>query len=187
MTHSEEESVSMNMSLASSSSGSKRSASSLTSEATSSDDYRAHNLPIITLVARCHEMKFKVLRKSHSKISRKLAAAKPQPPTVKSVSSGSLSTEAGSCLSSSASARSPCMSQRRKPDRGSRGSTHIQRQADAILKLLSSGGGSSETKIRRLLGDSPDTSKALRMLLKLDEVKRSGAGGRQDPYIYTIV
>lgn len=60
MTHSEEESVSMNMSSASSSSGSKRSASSLTSEATSSDDYRAHNLPIITLVARCHEMKFKV-------------------------------------------------------------------------------------------------------------------------------
>ncbi|KAJ0042637.1 hypothetical protein Pint_17894 [Pistacia integerrima] len=205
-SYSDEESVSMNESLASTSSGSKRSASWLTSEA-SSDEIRAHQLRIIAVVARCHEMKLKVysslwfslsvLRKSRSKISRKITVAKPPPPTVKSVSSESLSTEVGSSLSSSASAvtsvRSPCVSERRqmmvareKPKRKTGGSTHIQRRADAILKLLSSGGCSSETRIRRFLGDSPDTSKALRMLLKLDEVKRSGTGGRQDPYIYTI-
>ncbi|KAJ0099821.1 hypothetical protein Patl1_20521 [Pistacia atlantica] len=107
----------MNESLASSSSGSKRSASWLTSEA-SSDEIRAHQVRIIPLVARCHEMKLKVLRKSRSKISRKITAAKPPPPTVKSVSSESLSTEAGSSLSSSASevtrARSPCVSERRQ-------------------------------------------------------------------------
>ncbi|KAK3446684.1 hypothetical protein EUGRSUZ_A02350 [Eucalyptus grandis] len=65
------------------------------------------------------------------------------------------------------------------------GSTHMRRQADAILTFLS-GGCASEVKIRQVLGDSPDTSKALRMLLKLDEVKRSGTGGRHDPYIYEV-
>ncbi|KAJ0098379.1 hypothetical protein Patl1_20513 [Pistacia atlantica] len=217
-SYGDEESVSMNESLASSSSGSKRSASWLTSEA-SSDEIRAHQLRIIAVVARCHEMKLKVLilccydkfsllnllsslfDKSCERVARRSAGKsqrpKPQPPTVKSVSSEALSTEAGSSLSSSASAitsaRSPCVSGRRqmmvareKPKRKTGGSTHIQRRADAILKLLSSGGCSSETRIRRFLGDSPDTSKALRMLLKLDEVKRSGTGGRQDPYIYTI-
>ncbi|KAF5474142.1 hypothetical protein F2P56_006068 [Juglans regia] len=65
------------------------------------------------------------------------------------------------------------------------GSVHMRRRSEDILKLLS-GGCSSELKIRQLLGDSPDTSKALRMLLKLEEVKRSGTGGRRDPYIYKI-
>nr|KYP33896.1 hypothetical protein KK1_045204 [Cajanus cajan] len=37
-----------------------------------------------------------------------------------------------------------------------------------------------------MLGDSPDTSKALRMLLRVDAVKRSGSGGRHDPYVYTV-
>jgi hypothetical protein len=41
-------------------------------------------------------------------------------------------------------------------------STYMRHRADSILKLLS-GGCSSEMKIRQLLGDSPDTSKALRM------------------------
>ncbi|KAK9921967.1 hypothetical protein M0R45_030458 [Rubus argutus] len=43
-----------------------------------------------------------------------------------------------------------------------------------------------DVKIRQTLGDSPDTSKALRLLLKFEEVKRSGAGGRRCPYIYTV-
>ncbi|XP_028774460.1 uncharacterized protein LOC114731458 [Neltuma alba] len=64
-------------------------------------------------------------------------------------------------------------------------STYMRRRAEAILKLLS-GGDSSEVRIRQLLGDSPDTSKALRMLLRLQAVKRSGSGGRHDPYIYKI-
>ncbi|VFQ78509.1 unnamed protein product [Cuscuta campestris] len=61
----------------------------------------------------------------------------------------------------------------------------IRRRAVAILNILSYG-SASEVRIRQLLGDSPDTSKALRMLLKWEEVKRSGAGGQRDPFIYTI-
>ncbi|GMY18838.1 hypothetical protein FCV25MIE_14077 [Fagus crenata] len=62
---------------------------------------------------------------------------------------------------------------------------HFSRRADAILKFLS-GGCYLEAEIRRNLGDNPDTSKALRMLLEFGKVKRSGEGGRQDPYIYTV-
>ncbi|CAH9134952.1 unnamed protein product [Cuscuta epithymum] len=64
--------------------------------------------------------------------------------------------------------------------------THIRRRSEAILNILSHG-SASEVKIRKLLGDSPDTSKALRLLLKLEEVTRSGAGGQKDPYIYTVI
>ncbi|VVB06041.1 unnamed protein product [Arabis nemorensis] len=64
-------------------------------------------------------------------------------------------------------------------------SSSIRRRAKAILEFLSSV-SSSEVRIRQILGDSPDTSKALRMLLKMEEVKRFGTGGRLDPYIYKI-
>ncbi|KAH0692776.1 hypothetical protein KY285_019873 [Solanum tuberosum] len=65
-------------------------------------------------------------------------------------------------------------------------SANMRRRAEAILKVLSSHGCASEVRIRQLLGDSPDTSKALRILLRLEEVKRTGAGGRTDPYVYVI-
>nr|XP_025886244.1 uncharacterized protein LOC112941257 [Solanum lycopersicum] len=65
-------------------------------------------------------------------------------------------------------------------------SAHMRRRAEAILKVLSSHGCASEVRIRQLLGDSPDTSKALRILLRLEEVKRTGAGGRTDPYVYVV-
>ncbi|KAG5609342.1 hypothetical protein H5410_020623 [Solanum commersonii] len=65
-------------------------------------------------------------------------------------------------------------------------SANMQRRAEAILKVLSSHGCASEVRIRQLLGDSPDTSKALRILLRLEEVKRTGAGGRTDPYVYVV-
>ncbi|XP_072985609.1 uncharacterized protein [Typha latifolia] len=65
-------------------------------------------------------------------------------------------------------------------------SARLRRRADAILKFLSSG-SSSEAKIREVIGNRPDTSKALRMLLKQEEVTRSGAGGRVDPFLYTQV
>lgn len=42
------------------------------------------------------------------------------------------------------------------------GSTHIRRRAEAIINILSNG-SASEVRIRQLLGDSPDTSKALRL------------------------
>ncbi|KAM3339629.1 hypothetical protein P3S68_029498 [Capsicum galapagoense] len=60
---------------------------------------------------------------------------------------------------------------------------HLRRRAEAILGILSHG-SISEIRIRQLIGNSPDTSKALRMLLKQGTVKRSGAGGPSDPYIY---
>ncbi|KAH9648340.1 hypothetical protein KPL70_025543 [Citrus sinensis] len=159
-----------------SSGDSKRCVSTVTSEDASSSEIRAHKLRIIAV---------------------KFTADKPPPslqPTEKTTaSSGSLSTEAGSCLSSTASPVSSSQSRywvaaRGKPRvrRTSSGPSHIERRAEAILKLLSSHGFSSEIKIRQALGDSPDTSKALRMLLKSDEVKRLGTGGRQDPYIYMI-
>ncbi|XP_059309867.1 uncharacterized protein LOC132060997 [Lycium ferocissimum] len=46
-------------------------------------------------------------------------------------------------------------------------SPHMRRRAEAILKVLSCHGCASEVRIRQLLGDSPDTSKALRMLISL--------------------
>lgn len=96
------------------------------------------------------------------------------------VSSKSESTEA-SCLSSTSSAASSARScyeirsmkrnqmescenpKRRKVDSGyGSGSSYMRRQAEKILDFLSRG-SSSEVRIRQVLGDSPDTSKALRM------------------------
>ncbi|KAL5540418.1 hypothetical protein UlMin_044934 [Ulmus minor] len=147
------------------------------------------------------EMKLKVVRKSRSKIqhmtssgSWEFSSGKNE---VKKSSGSSMSTEA-SCLSSGCSAVSNGRSHssgtikerfgmvRENLRRISIGSNHIRRRADGIMRLLSKG-DYSEVIIRQVLGDSPDTSKALRMLLKLDEVKRSGTGGRQDPYIYTVL
>lgn len=72
-----------------------------------------------------------------------------------------------SCWSSGSSARSCCSVQRvRKEEKLSvvkqDGSAHMQRRAAEILRVLS-GGCTSEVRIRQILGDSPDTSKALRM------------------------
>lgn len=44
---------------------------------------------------------------------------------------------------------------------------HMRRRAEAILKVLTCHGCASEVRIRQLLGDSPDTSKALRISLSL--------------------
>ncbi|PWA43599.1 hypothetical protein CTI12_AA534090 [Artemisia annua] len=65
-------------------------------------------------------------------------------------------------------------------------SARLLRRSEAILNVLAYIGCASEVRIRELLGDSPDTSKALRMLLRKGEVRRSGAGGRTDPFIYQI-
>ncbi|KAK2653147.1 hypothetical protein Ddye_013003 [Dipteronia dyeriana] len=189
---SEEESLSLSLD---SSGGSKRCASSsLTTDDGSSNQIQARKLRIIAVVARCHEMNLQVVRKRRSTMWQKPETVKPPPPPpAKVVCSESASIDGGSCLSSGTSVDSSARSQSgrdepmRKNVRGVHGGyNHIERRADAILKLLSSGGCSSEVKIRQVLGDSPDTSKALRMLLKHEEVKRSGTGGRQDPYIYMI-
>uniref|UniRef100_A0A2N9FPE5 HTH three-helical bundle domain-containing protein n=1 Tax=Fagus sylvatica TaxID=28930 RepID=A0A2N9FPE5_FAGSY len=61
---------------------------------------------------------------------------------------------------------------------------------EAILAVLTlakfSGGCYCEAKIRQVLGDTPDTSKALRKLEKDGKVKRSGKGGRLQPFTCSI-
>ncbi|KAK4580569.1 hypothetical protein RGQ29_024276 [Quercus rubra] len=170
--------------------------SSLTSEV-SSEEIRACRMRLISAMARHHQMNLKVVRKSRSKIQYSSDGRKISSDKSSTVTSESVSREA-SCLSSNSSAGSKSShyggtttSKRQGPGpeemmkkRKRVGSNHIRRRADAILKFLSAG-CFSEVKIRQALGDSPDTSKALRMLVMLEEVKRSGTGGRQDPYIYT--
>ncbi|XP_068492365.1 uncharacterized protein [Phaseolus vulgaris] len=163
----------------------------------------------LSAILRYNQMKLKVARKIRSKVTwttscssdRKLNAGE----AVNMLSPVSASGEASSCLSSSSSGISSARSLRYAkrcrgaivervagiahetvtPSRRTTGSPHLRRRGEAILKLLSCG-DSSEVKIRQMLGDSPDTSKALRMLLRVDAVKRSGSGGRYDPYVYTI-
>ncbi|XP_039044474.1 uncharacterized protein LOC120183954 [Hibiscus syriacus] len=186
--------------------------SSLTTHQSSSRKQRKM-LRIIAAVARCHEFKLKVplpysvsplyaafclffvnfvVKKRRSRIylssdNRKISSFRSL------ISSNIAKDETTSCLSSSSSSgissarsqRKPAKAEKIQRKRHSGGSNHMCRRAEAILKLLS-GGCFSEVNIRRVLGDSPDTSKALRMLLRQEEVKRSGTGGQKDPYIYTI-
>ena len=111
-----------------------------------------------------------MVKKRRSKIYRSSDNRKIS--SLKSISSNMASAET-SCLSSSSSSISSAQSQRKttkaekmqvanQRKRRSGGSTHMRCRAEAILKLLS-GGCFSEVNIRRVLGDSPDTSKALRM------------------------
>ncbi|MBA0561854.1 hypothetical protein Golob_018650, partial [Gossypium lobatum] len=165
---------------------------------------KQQKLRIIAAVARCHEIKlqvslpysvsplFAVVKRRRSKICWSSDDRKTS--SFKSLISRNMATaETTSCLSSSSSgissARSQPKSTTSKAEKIQRkrrigGSNHMRCRAEAILKLLS-GGCFAEVNIRRMLGDSPDTSKALRMLLKKEEVKRSGTGGQKDPYIYT--
>ncbi|KAF7804076.1 putative serine-rich protein C1E8.05 [Senna tora] len=169
------------------STASKSSSVSFTSDDDSSEKIRARRVRFCSAVARYRHMKFKIAKKSRSKITWTSGDQKPDTGLASTVSTGT----ASSCLSSSSSGIYSARSLPEPERAGGKhancviGSGHLRLRADAIMKLLS-GGGSSEVRIRQLLGDSPDTSKALRMLLKLKEVKRSGTGGRHDPYIYMI-
>ncbi|XP_024935258.1 uncharacterized protein LOC112493543 isoform X2 [Ziziphus jujuba] len=175
------------------SSDSKNSSSSITSDVFS-EETRASKTKIAAAVPHRYEMELKVVRKSRTKIYRNSDSQKLSSDKAASSSYRSAFAET-SCISSSSSSASSarsCYLTRRKEKmvredlmRKRVGSTQMRRLAEAILKLLS-GGCFSEMRIRQLLGDSPDTSKALRMLLKLEEVIRSGTGGRQNPYIYMI-
>ncbi|PON86912.1 hypothetical protein TorRG33x02_172960 [Trema orientale] len=182
------------------SSDSKSCASSSRSDLSIEED-SDRSMRIFAFVPGRNEMRLKVLRKSRSKIHKssnrwKFSSGES---SVTSSASGSVSTEV-SCLSSATACSADSSARSRHANFGKEklsvardelrrilggGSAHIWRRADSILNMLSDG-CYSEVRIRQVLGDSPDTSKALRMLLKLEEVKRSGTGGRQDPYIYKI-
>jgi len=60
----------------------------------------------------------------------------------------------------------------------------LQKRCWAIQQFLLEKTTGSERSIRDAFGDSPDTSKSLRMLLKQHRVKRFGSGGRSDPFVY---
>eukprot|EP00891_Asterochloris_glomerata_P005931 jgi/Astpho2/5931/Aster-x1338 len=71
------------------------------------------------------------------------------------------------------------------------GSTRVQRFAANIVQYLydnlcAGQDFTVESIIREKFKNSPDTSKALRMLLSSHKVQRKGRGGRQDPFAYSL-
>ncbi|KAJ1378661.1 putative serine-rich protein C1E8.05 [Sesbania bispinosa] len=152
------------------------------------DEIKSRSVSFFSATARYHQMKFKIARKIRSKVMWTSCSGdrKPNAGEEEKVSPVSISGEASSCLSSNSSGISSARSLRyasraasaivagmgleppqpppATPHRAKHtvGSPHLRRRGEAILKLLSLG-GSSEVKIRQMLGDSPDTSKALRM------------------------
>ncbi|XP_038882356.1 uncharacterized protein LOC120073620 [Benincasa hispida] len=174
------------------------SSSSILTVSNESSETRAKE-PLLFSTPPClDELKLTVVRKSRSKIIRISEKWNLSSTDDVTLSSDSASSETTSCLSSSSSVvtRAPIHRLVARAEKKLEmirhawrkkqvASAHMRRRAEAILSYLS-GGCSSEVKIRQVIGDSPDTSKALRMLLKLEEIKRSGTGGRQDPYMYKI-
>ncbi|CAI8602131.1 unnamed protein product [Vicia faba] len=174
-----------------------------------SEEMKSYPVSFFSATHRYHQMKFKIARKIRSKVMWSSASCsgdrKVKTGTTTKVSPASASGEVTSCLSTTSSARSLRYANRSRSASGTEngiqrktppsvtknrvktiaGTPHLHRRGEAILKFLSHG-GSSELRIRQMLGDSPDTSKALRMLLKADAVKRSGSGGRHDPFVYMI-
>ncbi|KAL6534631.1 hypothetical protein OROGR_013306 [Orobanche gracilis] len=157
-------------------------------------------LTVVAFVSGLNELKLKIVRKKRSKticIStvKKSKTSNPgptSPPASSETVSEITTVEASSCLSSTSSAQSfnRETNAAAAADKSSKPFVlqgHLGGKAAAILRVLSKG-SASEVRIRQLIGDTPSTSKALRIrwLLKLQEVKRYGAGGRADPFIYAI-
>ncbi|KAH6819372.1 hypothetical protein C2S51_002975 [Perilla frutescens var. frutescens] len=155
---------------------------------------RAQLLSVVASASGSHDLKLKIVRKKRSKSiyisnGKKVKTSKPDttPVPASSETISELTTEAPTCFSSnstgqSLSRKTSGADKLRKPVMPN----HMGHKAAAIMKVLSNG-STSEVMIRQLLGDSPSTSKALRMLLKLQTVKRFGAGGRSDPFIYMVI
>lgn len=176
----------------------------LASSDVSKDEIQARKIRMIALAALHRDVKLKAVQKSRWKIQSgvKFNSWKTSSGIKVAMTTSFASTSSeSSCLSTSSSAASSRYKsmggslsklgtvvehpKTKKKKQKQLGSVKLRRKAEAILDLLSQG-CYSEVKIRQTLGDSPDTSKALRLLLKFEEVKRSGAGGRRSPYIYTI-
>ncbi|RDX66663.1 hypothetical protein CR513_54546, partial [Mucuna pruriens] len=164
----------------------KSSSSSLTNDDGDSSEEEIKSRSVsFSAIARYNQMKLKIARKIRSKVTWTSSCSGDRKPNAgeaaKVLSPVSVSGEASSCLSSSSSGISSARSLRyanrcrgatasvvgigretAAPSHRAAGSPHLRRRGEAILKLLSCG-GSSEVRIRQILGDSPDTSKALRM------------------------
>uniref|UniRef100_A0A6N2LES4 HTH three-helical bundle domain-containing protein n=1 Tax=Salix viminalis TaxID=40686 RepID=A0A6N2LES4_SALVM len=136
-------------------SGSKLCVSSLTNDVSSFKEIQAHKLRIVAIVSRCYEMKPKVARRKRSKRTNVVARLEKAAEAL---------TESGLCLSSSCSSASSARNHHMKR-KGLPSQSNIEAVAsDAFSKM----------RIRQVLGDSSSANKALRMLLRHDEVKRSG-------------
>lgn len=118
-----------------------------------------------------HSSNSQIVRKKRSKtiwISnvKKLRTSKPEPtpnPSSSEIISDITTIEVSSCLSSSSSDQSyTSETSAADKERNPVIAGHLGQRASAILKILSNG-STSEVRIRQLLGDSPSTSKALRM------------------------
>ncbi|KAG2403400.1 hypothetical protein LR48_Vigan02g035600 [Vigna angularis] len=165
----------------------KSSSSSLTNDSgdSSEKEIKSHSVSF-SAILRYNQMKLKIARKIRSKVTWTSSCSGDRKPNAgeaaNMLSPVSASGEVSSCLSSSSSGISSARSLRyakrcrgaivervtgigretAEPSSRPAGSPHLRRRGEAILKLLSCG-DSSEVKIRQMLGDSPDTSKALRM------------------------
>ncbi len=66
---------------------------------------------------------------------------------------------------------------------------HSKRQRIFAVMILSSllSGEKKESDIRKKYGNTPDVSKALRHLISMKYIKRSGKGGRLSPFIYEYI
>lgn len=106
-----------------------------------------------------------VVRKSRSKNLRISDCRKASSGKLVTVSWGSeTKSEASSCLSSTTSTSiSSAQTCKTTAKNKAAGTPHLHKRADSIMNLLAHRGGISEIRIRQFLGDSPDTSKALRM------------------------
>ncbi|XP_047979229.1 uncharacterized protein LOC125221147 [Salvia hispanica] len=160
----------------------------------SADDESSSAQMAAAFVSRSHDLKLKIVQKKRSRSiyisnGKKLkTSSKPiatPAPSASSETFSEITTEVSSCFSSnsrqSLTSKTSAVAKEREPFMPD----HMGHKAAAIMRFLADG-SASEVMIRQLLGDSPSTSKALRMLLKLKAVKRFGAGGRSDPYIYMI-
>ncbi|KAF5192791.1 hypothetical protein FRX31_017626 [Thalictrum thalictroides] len=166
--------------------------STITSEISSSGNDRSDQLRVLTAAV-------KVIRRSRSKHYRNsnrrenLSSFWKKPAIRTLVPAKEKSTEVSLSNASSAvlALRAPSQHLIRAGTSGKHvarkihHSPSLRRRAEVIMKFLSAD-CASEVRIRQVIGNTPDTSKALRMLLKLEKVKRSGAGGQKDPYKYQV-
>ncbi|KAH7387181.1 hypothetical protein KP509_16G009700 [Ceratopteris richardii] len=77
------------------------------------------------------------------------------------------------------------LSQRSKKTKALGRQTRVQRCAKQVLDFVGKD-TIREKLIRQALGNNPDTSKALRLLLDQRKLGRIGGGGRRDPYKYKL-
>jgi len=62
--------------------------------------------------------------------------------------------------------------------------TRVQRMAKRVEEFVLANEGTAEAIVRITFGNTPDTSKALRLLREQKKIRRSGFGGRVDPFVY---